>query len=168
MTTRRTAVVAGGAVGLSWIAGCVGTPESTANSTDSPGDERATKLADDAKLEATLTMGDDTEQTLFTTADIAAVGAVTTNPQTGPSVPIELTEAGTESVTETADAVGLDETYEQATITVALNGDRINQLGINADLAAAMANGEWAGEFVLVFADEAAATAFRDRLLVET
>jgi NADH:ubiquinone oxidoreductase subunit F (NADH-binding) len=30
-----------------------------------------------------------------------------------------------------------------------------------------MANGEWAGEFVLVFADEAAATAFRDRLLVE-
>ena len=167
MSKRRTVVVTSGVVGLSGIAGCVRTSESTANSTDSPGDERATKLADDAKLEATLTIGDDTEQTLFTTADIAAVGAVTTNPQTGPSVPIELTEAGTESVTETADAVGLDETYEQATITVTLDGDRINQLGINADLAAAMANGEWAEEFVLVFADEAAATAFRDRLLVE-
>ena len=175
MPTRRTIVVTGGVVGLSGIAGCVGTPESpsedgdtSSESTNTSGDERATELDDDAELEATLTVGDDTEQTLFTTAEIAAVGAITTNPQTGPSVPIELTEAGTESVTETADAVDLDEAYEQATITVALNGDRINQLGINADLAVAMANGEWAGEFVLVFADEAAATAFRDRLLVET
>ena len=174
MPTRRAIVVTGGVVGLSGIAGCVGTPESVSGDgdtsgegTDPSGDERATELNDDAEMEATLTLGNNTEQTLFTTTDIAAVGAVRTNPQTGPSVPIELTAAGTESVTETADGVDLDETDEQATITVTLDGDRVNQLGINANLAAVMADGEWPGEFILVFADEAAATAFRDRLLAE-
>ena len=167
MPTRRMVVAAGGVVGLGGIVGCVETPEPSSEDGGTSSDERATELADDAALEATLTIGDDTDQTLFTTADIAAVGAVTTNPQTGPSVPIELTEAGTGSVTETADAVDLDETYEQATISVTLDGDQINQFGINAELAAAMANGGWTGEFVLVFADEAAATAFRDRLLAE-
>ena len=171
MPTRRTIVVTGGVVGLSGIAGCVGTPESPTeeenSSTEGSDNERATELAGDAELKATLSVSDEAEQTLFTTADIAAVGAVTTNPQTGPSVPIELTAAGVESVTKTADGVDLDETYEQATITVTLDGEQVNQFGINADLAAAIAGGEWAGEFVLVFADEVEATAFRDRLLAE-
>ena len=166
---RRDAILASGGVLVAGsVAGCLG--QSTGSASDDEAtttDSGSTEIADDATLEATLEVGDDS-QTLFTTADIARVGAVSTRPQTRPSVPIELTAAGAESVTQAAAAVDLDETYEQATITITLNDERINQFGINAELAAEMAGGGWSGRFVLTFVDEAAATAFRDRLLAES
>ena len=116
---RRDAILASGGVLVAGsVAGCLG--QSTGSASDDEAtttDSGSTEIADDATLEATLEVGDDSQR-LFTTADISRVGAVSTRPQTGPSVPIELTAAGAESVTQAAAAVDLDETYEQATITI--------------------------------------------------
>ena len=155
MLRREAILVSAGVLAAGSVAGCLGQPTGAASD-----DEETT-------TDSGSTDGDNS-RTLFTTADIARVGAVSTRPQTGPSVPIELTAAGTESVTQTAAAVDLDSSYEAATITITLDGERINQFGINAELAAEMAGGGWSGQFVLTFVDEAAATAFRDRLLVES
>ncbi|TQQ82184.1 hypothetical protein [Halonotius roseus] len=165
---RRDAILASGGVFVAGsVVGCLGQPTGSAADNEEPSDSEASEITDDATLEATLEVGDDS-RTLFTTGDIARVGAVATRPQTGPSVPIELTAAGTESVTETAAAVDLDSSYEAATVTLTFDGERINQFGINAELAAEMAGGGWGGRFVLTFADTAAADAFRDRLLAES
>jgi len=166
---RREAILASGEVfATGGLAGCLGQSTGAASDDEeTTTDSGSTEIDDDAALEATLEVGDHS-RTLFTTADIARVGAVSTRPQTGPSVPMELTAAGTESVTQTAAAVDLDSSYEAATITITLDGERINQFGINAELAAEMAGGGWSGQFVLTFVDEAAATAFRDRLLAES
>ena len=168
MLRREAILVSAGVLAAGSVAGCLGQPTGAASDDEeTTTDSGSTEIDDDAALEATLEVGDDS-RTLFTTADIARVGAVSTRPQTGPSVPIELTAAGTESVTQTAAAVDLDSSYEAATITITLDGERINQFGINAELAAEMAGGGWSGQFVLTFVDEAAATAFRDRLLAES
>jgi len=171
MTTRRQLVAVGGLLGTGVVAGCVGrTPSSTTSTaTNETEAEQSSAINDDTALRATLEIGsEEAQRVLFTSADIATVGAVSTGTRTGVTVPIELTEAGTDSVVETAAAVDLDTTYEQATITVRLDGERVNRFGINAPLAAAMASGEWSGEFVLTFTDEAAAESFHDRLIVES
>jgi hypothetical protein len=165
---RRDAILAsGGVLATGSVAGCLGQPTESAADDEDSVNSGSSEIADDAALEATLEVGNDS-RTLFTTADIARVGAVATRPQTGPSVPIELTAAGTESVTQTAAAVDLDSSYEEATVTVTLDGEQINQFGVNAELAGEIAGGEWSGRFVLTFADEAAADAFCDRLLAES
>lgn len=167
MLRREVILASGGVLAAGSVAGCLGQSTGSAADDENPPDSEASEINDDAALEATLEVGDDS-RTLFTTADIARVGAVSTRPQTGPSVPIELTAAGAESVTETAAAVDLDSSYEAATVTITLDGEQINQFGINAELAAEMAGGGWSGRFVLTFADEAAADVFRDRLLAES
>ena len=167
MLRREAILVSAGVLTTGSVAGCLGQPKESAADDENPPDSEASEIADDTALEATLEVDDDS-RTLFTTTDIARVGAVSTRPQTGPSVPIELTAAGTESVTETAAAVDLESSYEEATVAVTLDGERINQFGINAELAGEMAGGGWSGRFVLTFADKAAADAFRDRLLAES
>ena len=166
MLRREVILASGGVLATGSIAGCLEQPTGSAADDEDSVNSGANEINDDAALEATLEVGDDS-RTLFTTADIARVGAVSTRPQTGPSVPIELTAAGTESVTRTAAAVDLETSYETATITITLDGVRINQFGINAELATEIAGGEWSGRFVLTFADEAAADAFRGRLLAD-
>lgn len=170
MPTRRKVVIYGSLLGAAGLAGCAGR-EPSGSTTDTGGTtdgDAASSIDDDAALEATLELDSDEKQVLFTTADIATVGAVSMRGRTGPSVPLELTADGTESVTETATAVGLDTSYERATITVTLDGERINRVGISAELAETMASGEWSGQFVLTFADEAAAESFHDRLVGES
>ncbi|ERH06812.1 MAG: hypothetical protein J07HN4v3_02436 [Halonotius sp. J07HN4] len=169
MPTRRWVVACGSLLGVAGLAGCTGR-ESSGSTTDTGGTadgDATSNINDDAALEATLEL-DGEKRVLFTDADIASVGAVSTGGRTGPSVPLELSEAGTNSVTETADAVDLETNNEQAMIAITLDGEQVKRLGINAALAEAMANGEWDGRFVLTFADETAAESFHDRLVDES
>gem|GEM_PF-570175 len=167
MPTRRWVVACGSLLGAAGLAGCAGR-KSAGSATDTGGTtdgDAARRIYNDAALEATLEL-DGEKRVLFTSADIATVGTVSTGAQIGPSVPLELSEEGTNSVTETADAVDLETSHKQAMITIRLDGEQINRLGISGALAEAMASGEWDGSFVLTFEDEAAAEAFRDELVV--
>ena len=166
MPTRRWVVACGSLLGTAGLAGCAGR-ESAGSTTDAGGTadgDAASSINDDAALEATLELDGET-RVLFTGTDVATVGAVSTGARIGPSVPLELSEAGTNSVIETADAVDLETSHEQAMITITLDGEQINRLGISGALAEAMASGEWDGGFVLTFEDETAAEAFRDELV---
>ena len=161
MPTRRELLRCGGVVGLAVLAGCTGLGEPTGDAAAS--DEESTDIAADVTLQARVTVGDD-EQELFRADNIEAVGNVTPDGRTGPTVPLELTDSGTASVVETAAAVDLGERANRATIVVTLDGSRVNSYDVNPSLGESMATGEWSGRFVIAFETASAAEAFRERL----
>ncbi len=151
----------GGVVGAICLAGCAGTTDET----ETGDTEMTTEIDTDAPFRAMLVVDDD--HVLFTAVEIAAVGPVSESERTGISMPIELTDAGTQSVTDTAAEVGLRENYQAAEISLDLDGETVSSFGIAESLAEAWAAGEWNGPLVVTFADREGAETVRDRLVEE-
>jgi len=162
-TTRRRVMRWGGVVGAVGLAGCTG----TTSESDEPAArdaEMTTAVDTDAPFRARLV---DDESVLFTAAEIAAIGPISESERTGPAVPIELTEEGVRSVTDTAAEVGLQENDRAAEISLSLDGEEIRRFGVGESLAEAWANGEWNGPLVVTFDDREQAETVRDRLLAD-
>lgn len=98
--------------------------------------------------------GPDDEQPFFERTDIEAVAEV--DERNGYVVPVQLTDSGQETAIDTFDSVGADGAPEDASITVAVDGDVTveNTFGISPELADAITMGEWDGEFILMFDEQ--------------
>ena len=158
----------GGAVGAVGLAGCAGPTDDSGESDESDeaaagADGPSTEIDTDAAFRATLVV--DESHVLFTAAEIASVGPISESERTGISMPIELTDEGTESVIETARGVDLSETYREAEIVLSLDEERINSFRIGGSLAETWASGEWEGPLVVTFADRGQAATVRERLV---
>lgn len=160
--TRRRVVRCCGTAGVATIAGCLGSAGESIDPTTGESTIETTEINTDVDFRATLHL--DTERVLFTASDIASIGAVSVSDRMGPTVPVELTSAGTSGVAETAEAVRLDETTRNAEIVVTLDGEELNRFGIAQSLAAEMVAGEWDGSFILTFESRTQAETFHDRL----
>ncbi|KDS91546.2 hypothetical protein FK85_00905 [Halorubrum saccharovorum] len=100
-------------------------------------------VADDAPVQVTLAI--DETRTLFKSRHVETVRPVDVD-QTGvPYLTLRLSDEGVEAATETANAAGLGERYEDAEIAVIVDGEAQNRFGVTQALAASIADGEWDG-----------------------
>lgn len=142
MVTRRQAIGLVGNTALLAIAGCVGLD----GDDDPEHREDAPPLVDfSIHIE-----GPDGEETLFGPADVASVGEVG-NDETGPHVPIQFTDEAVGNAIETYENIGGDETGEDIQLTVTIEGDvtRYETYDISPELASAIHEGDWDGEFLI-------------------
>ncbi|WP_313692952.1 hypothetical protein [Halorarum halobium] len=172
--SRRRTLGALACTALAGLAGCTSGFGSDGTSTDdssagkpstdgTPSDEQPTGGTPAVDLEASL-HGPDGTRHLFDERDVETVGPVE---RTGssPGVPVTLTDGGTSSVGETVRTAGVADDPDACEIAIAVDGEEENRFGITGGLAEAIAEGEWEGEFLLLFEDRERATKVRQALL---
>ncbi|MDS0296360.1 hypothetical protein [Halogeometricum luteum] len=174
--SRRATLGLLGSATVALLAGCTAgsggtdaavTSESGAETDSEP--SGTTDASETAGAPASVEMrlvGPETEQVLFTGEDVARVGEAQRY-QTSYGLPITLDDDATERISDTVSAAGVDENPEEFEFVLRRGGEEANRFGIAQDLATAMAEGEWDGEFVLTTEDEAAAESLRETLRSE-
>ncbi|MEZ3115425.1 hypothetical protein RYH80_05770 [Halobaculum sp. MBLA0147] len=185
MPSRRDALVGVAAATSVAVAGCGGlgvggsSGETTGDTTPSDGDttgtggdtigsDGTTASTDAAPAAGSLTLtlrGPDTERTLFDEGDSAEVGAVRARQTGGYVVPLTLTAAAADRVSERFREAGVADDPDAFEVVVAVDGETVQQFGIAPSLADAIATGEYDGEFVLSLEDEATARRVRAALV---
>ena len=158
--SRRAALGLVGTALAAPLPGCVapGTENAGANPDSTAPPESA------PPLEVRLT-GPGTDRLLFDAGDVASVGSVTTNRGGRPSLPVALTDEATAAATETAREVGLADAPDEFEVVQTHDGEVTGRFGITPGLAEAMANGEWEGEFLLLFERRERAVELRETLV---
>lgn len=142
-----------------------GTPTGDRTGTDAEAtDDGGTAPDADATFEMRLD-GPETDRTLFTGADIAAVGEVRRRNDGSYGVPVTLTDETTAEVTATLNRVGATENPDEYEFVRRRDGEEVERFRLAPNLAQTIAEGEWDGRFVLMFANEETAAAFRQSLV---
>lgn len=112
--------------------------------------------------------GSDGTESFFERTDIAAVDEL--DEVAGGNeyaVPIQLADAARDEAIDTFQAVGADESPEDASVTVTIEGDVTveNTFGISDELADAIVTDKWDGEFLLILGEREQAETVREALL---
>jgi hypothetical protein len=159
--SRRGLLATMGATTVASVSGCTA---SGVLRTDEA-ENHPTGTDTDTTFEAQLS-GPETDQRLFDNADITKVGEV--GQQNGSFIlPITLTENARSSISETFHTAGVRDNTDAFEIVLVSDDEEINRFGITPGLAESIAEGEWDGEFVLIFNDREEAEEIRDTLTAE-
>lgn len=135
------------------------------SSTAALGAAGCTAIGQDGPRFEVVVAGPDGEQPFYDGTDVDQVGPIRSPVQVdGYVLPIQLTEAGTESASEAFRAVGAASAPEEATITMFLDGEQLNTMSVAPSLAMAFARGSFDGQMALSFADREQAESVRDVL----
>ena len=153
--SRRATLGLVGATLAAPLPGCVA--PGTANAgTDENGEGGESKDAGPAPsegapaLEVRLT-GPDSDRRLFDAGDVARVGSVRDARTGGFALPVTLTDKATAAATETAREVGLADAPDEFEVVQTHGGEVTGQFEITPALAEAVTDGDWEGEFLLLF-----------------
>jgi len=142
MVPRRRVIALVGSTALLTTAGCTG----LGGDEDPEHRENAPPLVDfSIHIE-----GSDGEETLFESADVASVGEVDED-DIGPYVPVRFTDEAIDDAIKTYEDIGGDETGEGVQLTVTIDGDvaKYETYDISPQLASAIYEGDWDGEFLI-------------------
>ncbi|QLG60998.1 hypothetical protein [Halorarum salinum] len=144
--SRRSVLGSLGSSALVGIAGCTSGTATSGTPTDG---YRRVDESDGAGVVARL-HGPDGAQLLFDERDLREVGPVE-ELNGSHSIRTRLTDEGASSVVETVRRAGVDGDPHAFEISVEFDGEDLNRFGITAGLAEAIAEGDWDGEFLLLF-----------------
>lgn len=154
MPSRRR-FLAAGTVALAGLAGCtdsvaLGTKPGENASNDTTGDADGEEASDTAEVLFTVSDGDEAVE-LATRDDVASVGEVEQS-RTGDGyrLPVTLTDEGADAFADGLEAAGALDDPEAHEIRAHLDGEVIYSAGIGPNLAAAIADGKWDADPILL------------------
>lgn len=155
--SRRTICGIIGAAAVVSVSGCTATGLSPNGKT---GDQPTNSHTDTFRARL---HGPETEQLLFSKADISTVGEVQAHDGSF-VLPITVTEDVAASISETFRSEGVSDDTDAFEIVLVSNDEEIDRFGVGPALAERIAAEEWEGDLVLTFTDREQAEDMRETL----
>jgi hypothetical protein len=156
--SRRTICGIIGAAAVVSVSGCTATG---LRPNEKTGDQPTNSDTDTFRARLS---GPETEQLLFSKADISTVGEVQTHDGSF-VLPITVTEDVAASISETFRSEEVSDNTDAFEIVLVSNGEEIDRFGIGPELVERIAAEEWKGELTLTFTDREQAKDMRETLM---